>query len=159
MKTVGIGIIGIIGIISCSGKQENKKFVTEFEVNNTEKDNVMKIEVKKVDCNILTPIHIDCIEYEHFFNNSYPKFRMYIIENRDSINLLMNIISSLQRDTFKYDFDNTPDVRVKLVIYHLNNNTDTLCMDNLCMENGRILLNGELYIFDKRLVEFIENLQ
>jgi hypothetical protein len=65
----------------------------------------------------------------------------------------MNIISNLQRDTVNYDFSNDPDVRAKLLIYYQNNNRDTLCMDNGC-----IMLNGELYIFDERLMKLVEKL-
>ena len=65
----------------------------------------------------------------------------------------MNIINNLRRDTVNYDFNNIPDVRAKLLIYHQYNTIDTLCLDNGC-----IMLNGELYIFDEKLLEIVENL-
>ena len=72
-----------------------------------------------------------------------------IIVAKDSINLLTNIISNLQKDTSNY----RPDVRAKLLIYHKNNSIDTLCMSLV-----GILLNGESYFVDKRLIKLIENL-
>jgi hypothetical protein len=129
--------------LSCGGKQGNKKIMTEKNI-------VTQIEIKRVDFGILTIAHVDCSEYEYRFNS---EIENYMIENQNIINQWMNIINTLQKDTVKYDFDNEPDVRAKLLIYHKNKSIDTLCMDN-----GRIMLNGELCIFDKKLMEKIENL-
>jgi hypothetical protein len=159
MKTFGIliiGIIGMLGIISCRGKQEKKNFVTEFEVSNIEKDSVVKIKVKKLLCGALTPATVDCSEYDIWFHNSDPMVKICTIENRDSINLFMNIINQLGRDILKHDFNQRLDVRTRLLIYHSNNNIDTLCMDD--MTNGCLLLNGELYFRDERLVKLIRDL-
>ena len=143
MKTFGIGIIGIIGIISCCGKQENKR----YEISEIEKDVVMKIEVSKIDFYMTSIIRVDCNTYDAHFNTMKSK---YIIEYQDSINTLMNIIHNLQKDTSNY----RPDVRAKLLIYHKNCSIDTLCMSLV-----GILVNEESYLVDKELVEIIENLQ
>jgi hypothetical protein len=143
---IGIISIKILCFLSCGNREGNKK----IETNNTEKDIVTKIEVKKVDFGILTIAHVDCAKYEDWFNSD---IETHIIENKDSINLLINIINNLQQDTSNYDFNNDPDVRAKLLICHKNNSIDTLCMDN-----GRIMLNGELYIFDKRFLEIVDEL-
>jgi hypothetical protein len=151
MKINGIFMIGIIsikilGFLSCNDKQENKR----FEINKIDKNVVTKIEISKVDFDMTSIIHIDCDMYEEHFNTMKSR---YIIEDKDSINLLINIISILQKDTFNYDFNNEPDVRAKLLIYHQNNKIDSLCMDN-----GRIMLNGELYLSNKRLAKLVKNL-
>jgi Flp pilus assembly protein CpaB len=106
-------MIGVIGITSCSGKQKKEDFTAKIETNSQEKNVVTKIEVKKVDFDIATIIHVDCLEYEHFFNS---EIQTCIIENKDSIQLFMDIICNLQQDTVKYDFYNDPDVRAKLLI-------------------------------------------
>jgi hypothetical protein len=145
-----IGATGVIGIISCNGKLKKEDFTTKIETSNQEKNVVMKIEVKKVNFDISTIISVDCFEYEHYFNS---KIKKYVVDNKDSIRLFMNIICNLQQDTVKYDFYNDPDVRGKLLIYHQNNEIDTLCMDF-----GRIMLNDKAYIFDEKLLEMVENL-
>jgi hypothetical protein len=156
MKIHGILIIGIIlmigviGITLCNGRQKKEDFTTKIETSNQEKNVVMKIEVKKVDFDIATIIHVDCVEYEHFFNS---EIQTHIVDNKDSIRLFMDIICNLQQDTVKYDFYNDPDVRAKLLIYHQNNEIDTLCMDF-----GRIMLNDKAYIFDEKLLGMAENL-
>lgn len=144
---IGIISIEILCSLSCGSRQGNKK----VEVNEEEEDIVTQIAVQRVDFGILTIAHVDCSEYEYRFNS---EIKSYTIENKDSVNLWVSIINTLQRDTFKYDFNYDPDVRAKLLICHQNNKRDTLCMGN----GGCILLNGELYIFDKRLMEMIENL-
>jgi hypothetical protein len=147
MKIHGIFLIGIISIkilcfLSCGNRQGNKK----IEINNIEKDIVTKIEVKKVDFYITSIIHIDCNVYEKYFNTMKSR---HIITAKDSISLLMNIISNLQKDTSNY----RPDTRAKLLIYHKNNSIDTLCMSLV-----GILLNGESYLVDKRLIEIVDEL-
>jgi hypothetical protein len=119
-----------------------------MEINNQVKNIINKIEVRKVDFLLTSIVRIDCDEYENHFNSFK---EIYMIENPDSINLFMNIINNLQRDTAKYDFNYSPDVRAKLLVYHENNILDTLCMDS-----RRIMLNQELYIMDERLLKMIE---
>jgi hypothetical protein len=143
-------MIGVIGITSCSGKQKKEDFTTKIETNSQEKNVVTKIEVRKVDFGILTIIDVECIKYEHFFNS---EIQTCIIENKDSIRLFMDIICHLREDNFVYNFHKYPDVRAKLLIYHQNNDVDTLCMDKFC-----ITVNDKLYIFDEKLLEIVENL-
>lgn len=147
---IGIISIKILGTLSCSGNREKNNFTPSFEIQFQKKDVVTKLEIKKVDFGILTIADVDCIDYEHIFNSDID---IYTVENKDSINLFMDIIGNLQRDTAKYDFDYSPDVRAKLLIYHNNNTIDTLCMDG-----WRILLNQELYIMDEKLLKMIEEL-
>jgi hypothetical protein len=144
-----IGATGVIGIISCNGKQKREDFTTKIETSNQEKNVVTKIEVRKVDFAILTTIDVDCIEYEHLFNS---EIQTCIVENKDSIQLFMDIICHLREDNFVYNFHKDPDVRAKLLIYHQNNEIDILCMDKFC-----IMMNGKLYIFDEKLREIVEN--
>jgi hypothetical protein len=139
---IGIISIKILGFLSCNGKQENKR----FEIGKIEKDVVAKIEVSKVNFYMTSIIHVDCNMYEEHFNTTKSR---YIIENKDSIDLFMNIIHNLQKDTADY----RPDARAKLLIYHKNNSIDTLCMSLV-----GILLNGESYLVDERLIELIEDL-
>jgi hypothetical protein len=147
-----IGIISIktLGILSCSGNRERNNFNTNIEVEHQNKDTVTKIEIKKVDFGILTIADVDCIDFEYIFNSDMD---ITTVEKKDSINLFMEIISNLLRDTAKCDFNYSPDVRAKLLIYHNNNTIDTLCMDG-----WRIMLNQELYIMDERLLKMIEKL-
>jgi hypothetical protein len=44
-----------------------------------------------------------------------------------------------------------PDVRAKLLLYHSNNEIDTLCMDGY-----GILYNGVSYYVDDKLMAFID---
>jgi len=142
-----IGIIGIVGILSCTNKQN----ATKIEVGNITEDIVSKIELKKVDFGILTIAHVSCSDYESWFNLDSKKST---IENQDSISLFMDIINNLQRDISEYNYDKSPDVRAKLLIFHTNNTTDTLCMGN----RDCIMLNGKLYLFDYKLMKIVENL-
>jgi hypothetical protein len=147
MKTYGIFIIGIIGLIatsllSCGNRQGNKK----IEINNIEKDFVTKIKIRKVSFYMTTIAHVDCGEYESWFN---AEIRTHVVKNRDSISMLISIIDNLQTDTLYCN----PDTRAKLFIYHHNNTTDTLCMGL-----GGILLNGKSFFLDKKLIEIVDEL-
>lgn len=110
-----------------------------------------KIEVRKVDFGIITATAVNCIDFEYWANSD---MKVYIFESPKSIDLFMDIIGNLQQDTVKYDFDHSPDVRAKLLVYHQNNKIDILCMDN----GGCIMLNDRLYIFDERLLILVEKL-
>jgi hypothetical protein len=144
-------IISILipGIFSCNSKPNRTENKDQTE------DIVHKIEVRKVECYILTIAHVDCDLFERWFDSS---MEVHVIENPDSINLFMQTINKLERDNAPYNFDNTPDVRAKLLIYRSNDNLDTLCTDDFCMDNGRILLNGTLYRPNKTLSALIKNL-
>jgi len=140
-----IGIMGIVGILSCTNKQN----ISKFGARNITENIVTKIEVKKVDFDILTIARVGCNDFESWFKD----IKTNVIENQDSISILMHIIDNLQVDTTTYNLDKVPDVRAKLLIYHTNNKTDTLCMGRDC-----IMLNNKLYFFDDKFIKFIEKL-
>lgn len=141
MKT--FGIICLFGIlISCSNKSDNNNQIK----NKYEELIPFKIKIKKTSFNFLTPYSIDCEEFEEWGNSIASN---HIIENKDTINLFVNALKDLERDTIHRSID----VRTKLIFFYQNNQIDTICMNKYVVS-----INGESYLNNKKMVDIIENL-
>lgn len=138
------GIICLLGaLISCG----NNKSAKEKQINTESIEAIAtKIEVKKMDFDILIVYRIDCDEFENFKNNT---MSLYSTKNRDTINQFLNAINELERDSTKHFID----VRAKLFIFYQNNKIDTLCMNRHLVK-----INNEFYSNSKRMIGLIEEL-
>lgn len=138
------GAIFLCGILMACGHKSVEKQLIE---DGSEKAIPVKIEIKKTSSPyILTPYNIDCEEFDEWVNDI---MSLHIIENKDSIELIVNAIKELEESSSNYPID----VRTKIFIFYQNEQIDTICMDK-----SRILINGELYLNNKKIIDIIEGL-
>lgn len=141
MKT--FGLICLMGILISCGNRPREEKHAECK---SEEAIPVKIEIKKTNFYILTPYDIGCEEFEEWGDRMASFF---VIEDKDTINQIVNIIDGIKRDTPCQSID----TRARLLIFYQNNRIDTICMDG-----GVISINGEIYPIDERLIEIIEKL-
>lgn len=134
-------MICLLGILSSCSNRHRERVINEAVAENVI---VEKIEIKTTHFNILTPYRIDCDEFENWADNLCSS---YTINNKDTINLFIDIINALERDTIGHSID----VRGKVFVFYSNNQIDTLCINKYL-----ISINGKNYINNKLLMELIE---
>lgn len=122
------------------------------QYSNTEeasKCDIEKIIIKAVDFSIMTPISIDCDNYEVSFDQ---QFRIFSITDSITVNRFLKTINNLE--VIDSTFSKSVDTRVKVVLYS-QRDTSLICIGNLTLTlNNR----SDVYKTPQSLIEFVENL-
>jgi len=105
-----------------------------------------KIIVEYVDFEILTPIRIDCNNFNNYFKED---IIIKEIKANDDLIEISTIIKKLESDTTGYK----PDIRLKMFLYS-DNKIDTLCMSDI----GVIFNKKSMFVPD-RLLEFVSKIK
>jgi hypothetical protein len=103
------------------------------------------MEIRYVDLDILTPIDVDCNNFESFFNN---EIKVKIITDTLLINKFVTELNCLRSDSI------TPDTRITVILSGNNLNERRLCIDkfNILDGNNNYSNSGSvLKIIDKLL--------
>jgi hypothetical protein len=104
------------------------------------------IEIKTVGFDILTPIDINCDDFESYFNSD---IIVIYITNTKNIQKILHFVCSLKEDT-NTNISNV-DTRTKLLIHYNNFTTDTICMDS-----GNLIINNKPYIVTEEFANYID---
>lgn len=105
-----------------------------------------KIIVEYVDFEILTPIHIDCNNFNSYFKENMVRKE---IKSKDELFEISTIIKKMQSDTAGYK----PDIRLKMVLFS-DNKIDTLCMSDI-----GVVFNKESMLVPNKLLEFVQKIK
>lgn len=94
-----------------------------------------KMEFKYVDLSILTPVNIDCNNFESFFKD---EIKVKTITDTSLINDFVSLLKQLPSDSI------SPDTRIIVILYDNNNHRREICIDRLyIMEKNKTYSNTE----------------
>ena len=105
-----------------------------------------KLILSYVEFNIMTPINITCSEFDIAFGDSIKKKQ---ITDRKKINNFIKLLNTLKKDNEIKSLD----VRVKVELIYKDYKKE-IFMDKFC-----ILINGQIYMMNKNILKFIEEIK
>jgi hypothetical protein len=113
-----------------------------FMIDSCNSQEMIKIKMRYVSLDILTPIEIDCNSFDTLFNNQISTIE---IINKEDIDAIQREVKNLKIDTTNY----LPDVRVKLEVIY----PDSIKV--YCLSNFGLSVDGKGYILSDTLLNVL----
>ncbi len=122
---------------------KNLLIIFTFIFSTCNAQNSYEIKLSYVDLDIMTPISVDCSNFDILFNS---QIKTSTISNKSDIDSIVYFINKLKVDTSDY----TPDVRVKLELRQQSKS------QIYCLSKFSICHNNKSYFLPVNLIKIIE---
>ncbi len=144
MKTIVINylFIPICFLISCLSEDFNQKSKTIME-----EITINKVFVQYTDFGILTPINVNCEQFEDFFKSN---IKSQEISNKDTIRKIKLLFDNIE--PIDSNYSKTVDTRARIELYK-NGKIEIICVGRLT-----IFKNGSFYKTTEEIKTFINQL-
>lgn len=110
----------------------------------TKIEEVVRIDIKYTDMDILTPISVSCEEFENYFKNP----STIHITNRANINRILSYIAKANLSTGSY-----MDARMKMIFLYDSGKTEIACFNTTYF-----LLNNQIYHMNNEFLTYINEI-
>jgi len=112
-------------LLKCSFSQNKKSMQDAL---------IRKAVIKHVDFNILTPVNVNCNQFEDYFFNNYKTIE---IQNEEEIQKLLFLLSSMEHIDSTYA--QSVNTRTLLELYKYDDSVEVICFGNLSIKKKDII--------------------